>query len=71
MNWGSPIVAQGILTAESIATIDGRNLQLVVLSACDTTRGDTAVGDGVLGLQSAFHIAGVRNVIAGLWKVSG
>ena len=66
---GIPVVAQGILTAESVATIDGGHLQLVVLSACDTTRGDTAVGEGVLGLQGAFHIAGARNVIAGLWKV--
>ena len=32
-------------------------------------RGDVALGDGILGIQNAFHIAGARNVIAGLWKV--
>lgn len=66
---GVPISAPGILTAESIATVDGQHLQLVVLSACDTSRGDVALGDGILGIQNAFHIAGARNVIAGLWKV--
>ncbi len=66
---GVPISAPGILTAESIATVDGQHLQLVVLSACDTSRGDVALGDGILGIQNAFHIAGARNVVAGLWKV--
>jgi CHAT domain-containing protein len=64
-----PTAAEGILTAETVAAIDAGNLQLVVLSACDTSRGDAATGEGVLGIQGAFHIAGARNVIAGLWKM--
>ena len=66
---GIPASAEGVLTAETVAAIDAGHLQLVVLSACDTSRGDAATGEGVLGIQGAFHIAGARNVIAGLWKV--
>jgi CHAT domain-containing protein len=61
--------APSLLTAESIATIDCSNLELVVLSACETARGDQQPGDGVFGLQCAFHLAGTRNVIASLWKI--
>ncbi|MHB8969224.1 MAG: CHAT domain-containing tetratricopeptide repeat protein [Pirellulaceae bacterium] len=66
---GIPTAATGILTAETVAATDAGHLQLVVLSACDTSRGDAASGEGILGIQGAFHIAGARNVIAGLWKV--
>ncbi len=66
---GMPRVARGILTAEAIAAVDCRNLELVVLSACETGRGDVAHGDGVFGAQTAFHIAGARNVVATLWKI--
>ena len=67
--FGIPTSAAGVLTAETVAAIDAGHLRLVVLSACDTSRGDAATGEGVLGIQGAFHIAGARNVIAGLWKV--
>jgi CHAT domain-containing protein/Flp pilus assembly protein TadD len=59
----------GILTAEAIAGLPLHNLELAVLSACETGLGEVAAGEGVFGLQRAFHLAGVRNVIASLWKV--
>ena len=31
--------------------------------------GDVAGGEGVFGLQRAFHVAGCRDVVASLWKV--
>jgi CHAT domain-containing protein len=60
---------RGVLTAEVIARLDLRRMNLAVLSACQTGLGDTAGGEGVYGLVRAFHVAGCRNVAASLWKV--
>jgi CHAT domain-containing protein len=59
----------GILTAEAIAGLDLRRLDLAVLSACETGLGEAATGEGVFGLQRAFHLGGCRDVVASLWKV--
>lgn len=59
----------GVLTAESIAGLPLGKLELAVLSACETGLGEVAGGEGVFGLQRAFHVAGTQDVIASLWKV--
>jgi CHAT domain-containing protein len=59
----------GTMTAEEVSTLDLSNCDLAVLSACETGRGITAGGEGVLGLQRAFHQAGCRSVVASLWRV--
>lgn len=58
----------GVLTAKEISLLDLRNTELVILSACETGRGELTA-DGVFGLQRAFKQAGVQTIIMSLWKV--
>jgi len=57
----------GLLTASEIFDLK-LNAELVVLSACDTGRGDIK-GDGVVGLSRSLISAGVSSIIVSLWAV--
>lgn len=62
--------ATGLLTAEEIVGLDLSRCELVVLSACNTGRGEEITGQGVMGLRAAVIGAGSRSVVMSLWKVS-
>lgn len=57
----------GFLTSEEIMEMKLK-AQLVVLSACNTGKGEIT-GDGVIGLSRSFIAAGVPSVIVSLWSV--
>ena len=71
MGYVGLVVAGGeIVTGLSLIDLPLENLKLVTLSACETGLGEFTGGEGVQGLQRAFHLAGSPNVVASLWKVN-
>jgi CHAT domain-containing protein/tetratricopeptide (TPR) repeat protein len=67
----SPAAGQddGILTSLEVSSLNLSHVDTVVLSACETGLGEVAGGEGLLGLQRSFQVAGAKTVVASLWKV--
>lgn len=59
----------GFLEVNEIADLD-LDCELVVLSACQTGRGQVLSGEGIIGLSRAFLRAGARSVVVSLWSVT-
>lgn len=64
---GNGEITDGLLTAADIFEMR-LNASLVVLSACDTGRGEIT-GDGVIGLSRSLIAAGTPSVVVSLWNV--
>lgn len=64
----SDMANNGILTAQEVAGLDLRGLDMCVLSACDTGMGEIT-GEGVYGLQRGFKKAGAKTLLVSLRKV--
>lgn len=61
-------VEDGILTAQELSSMNLGNVDMVVMSACQSGLGETS-GEGVFGLQRGFKLAGANTLLMSLWKV--
>ncbi len=59
----------GYLTALEVTKLDWNGTELVVISGCESGKGDIQSGEGVYGLKRAIAVAGARSSLLSLWKV--
>ncbi|MFN6039124.1 MAG: CHAT domain-containing protein, partial [Bacteroidota bacterium] len=59
----------GILSALEVSHLNLQKTKLVVLSACETGRGQIDISEGTFGLKRGFKLAGVEQMIVSLWSV--
>jgi CHAT domain-containing protein len=55
--------------ADEVMDMDFSRTLLVTLSGCETGVGVSVRGEGSVGIQRAFLIAGARHVLATLWPI--
>jgi CHAT domain-containing protein len=60
----------GLLTAQELRGLDLEGTTMMVISQCRLADGVPATGDGVYGMRRAVTLAGVRSLVAPLWKVA-
>jgi CHAT domain-containing protein len=66
---GDDAEEDGVLEMSEIARLN-LDCDLVVVSACQTGRGQILSGEGIVGLSRAFLYAGARSVVVSLWNVT-
>ena len=59
----------GYLTALEVTKLDWDGTELVVISGCESGKGDIQSGEGVYGLKRAIAVAGARSSLLSLWEV--
>ena len=58
----------GYLEARKLMELDLK-AEMLVLSGCETARGDAPAGEGITGLLWSAFVAGVPTTVASLWRV--
>ncbi len=61
---------EGIFYASEASCLNLMDVELLVLSACQSGLGDIVDGEGVFGLQRGFKLAGVKSMLISLWSVN-
>ncbi|MBW3044852.1 CHAT domain-containing protein, partial [Prochlorococcus marinus] len=59
----------GYLTGLEITRLNWQGTELVVISGCESGKGDSESGEGLFGLKRAISVAGGRSSILSLWEV--
>lgn len=60
----------GLLYAHELYGLDLKNVELVVLSACESGLGKVQTGEGVMSIARGFIYSGCPSVLMSLWKVN-
>jgi CHAT domain-containing protein/Tfp pilus assembly protein PilF len=68
--WAEETANDGVLQAWEVYSQLKLRAELVVLSACETGRGQNVRGEGIVGLTRALQYAGARTVVASQWSVA-
>ena len=59
----------GYLTGLEITKLNWQGTELVVISGCESGKGESESGEGLFGLKRAISVAGGRSSILSLWEV--
>ena len=59
----------GLLTSKEVSQLDLHKIKLLVLSACESGRGNYGTDDMLWGIQRGFKEAGVKSILMSLKKV--
>lgn len=63
--------SDGILYSAEIAMLPLEEVEVAVLSSCETGLGSSRYsGEGLMGIQRAFQVAGAKSTIASYWRVN-